>query len=358
MALDEERVQTLSLASDRSGEEAAHCLLDGLLEQALAHADRAVRIHTELWQALRDDGRSAKASFVFASRLQDRAEIRRAQCVALTDARRLVRVCRPAIEDCTRAIEMIRASGTPARGELPLWIPGVQLMRAEFRAFMDDAAGARADAAEAIARYREIQDPAGEETGPSLANALSRQADLLWRVAVRQESLAVRREAIEIYRPHAARGGALWSRRHRTGLDWATTPAYERFCRTALRLAEDSAPPRPSAARAVLVALQDAAEGYADLVPLLAYPRHTDSEAMARFTTSVRAIAQWLLACDERSLARRYEQWLRACTPRSAQDVAWADPVRRLRGDLEATAARHLPPPPSARRGATAGPSR
>jgi tetratricopeptide (TPR) repeat protein len=345
MARDEDQVEDLSRQSDLDGEKAAQRLLEGLPEQALAHADRAVHSHEKLWRSLDGDRRFQKASFVYAARLQDRAEIRRALCVALTDARRLMRICRPAIDDCTRAIDMIRASGRPARGELPLWIPGVLLMRAEFYSWMGDAAEARADADEAIARYRELQDPADEPDGPSLANALTRQADLLWRIGARQDSIAVHREAVETYRPHAVRGGQLWARRHRTGLDWATTPTFERFCRTASLLAERCAPARPSVARDALLALQDAAEGYADLVPLRDFPRHAGSEAMARFTASVWTIQQWLVACDEQHLANRYGQWLRASKPRSAQDDRWADPIRRLRPDVEVAAGRYLPVP-------------
>ena len=338
MPLDES-VEELRKESDVHGEQAVLCFLEGRFDQALGYADRAVQAHDELCRALGGGPSLLLATHVYATRLIHRAEIRRALCRTLPDPRLRERECRPALEDCRLAVEAFRRGAAAARGELPLWIPAAQLLAAEFHAWAGEPYTALDQSVQAIAHYR-TRGIAGPEGGAVLAHALARCADLLWVAGARQESLDARCEAVETYRAHTAVGGLLWDRRHNQGVTWSTTPTYEDFCRTAQLLAGCAGEPRAGAAPAVLPALQDAVEGWAELVPLHDYPHHQPSTAMSELTASALTMQRWLGALGEQELAQRYYQAFRSCVPRTPHDQRWAVPVRELRADVEAAAAR------------------
>ena len=336
MPLADRRIQDLIHESEVHGHQAVMCHYEDRLDQALSYADRAIQAHDELWQSLPDDDpHFVAAAYGYAVRLGDRAEIRRRLCLRHTDERRRARESRPALDDCLRALDAFRAGGGPVPDHLALLLPDLHLMTAEFRAWVGEPQAAVAAATRAIGRYRAL------DGGLVLAHALARCADLLWTAGAWQESIDARCEAIESYRPHVQRDAPLWANRYNQGVQRAPTATFETFCRTAGDLALCVGTPRPAAARVVLPALQDAVEGWAELVPVYAYPQHQHGVPMSTFTATALNMQRWLEGLGEHALAQRYYRAHQSCVPRTPHDQRWANPVRDLRADVEEVARAH-----------------
>jgi len=247
------RYEELVRAADYHGEGSARLYLAGEYANALIGCGHSVDALEALHRNDRSDRRIVD---VLADRLRDRAEIRREVGRTSADPAEAAEQYRLGIADTTRAIALRESLGPP---EYPLWVPNVRLQRAEFHAHLGAAEPARADAAAAVAGHREHRTAGDEDTETLMAVALARQAEVL--ALIGSPALEARREAVTLYRAYDSQG---LRTRHQHGLIWSSTPTWPRYCATAVDLARDLGPPNADHAPEALLALQDAAEGFAD----------------------------------------------------------------------------------------------
>ena len=312
--LDDEQRDELRRGSNHFGEQAARAFLDGALDVALGSSDRAIRDHEAL---VADDPHDREVLDVLADRLRDRAEFRRHAVLAALQAGRDDEARTHAdagIADGERAIEL-HEQVTDAAGPFPLWVPSVRLLLAEMYAAAGRPDAARRQGDEALDAYRRSV-PAPDEADATdadghalaLAHALLRHADVLAHSAP-AESLALRRASVDLVRHHAHGGGPLWRERHEARPTWASVPSWRQFAGSAYDLALALAPPRADVAGEALLALQDAVEGYAALVPdsSMAWLGSQVHRDMAWLQASVHALVAWLEVGSGHELAAAYE---------------------------------------------------
>jgi tetratricopeptide (TPR) repeat protein len=335
----ESRREELALESNHFSEQAAYAHLDGAHEYALAASDRAIKAHERLLRARRGDREVVE---VLAHRYRDRADIRRELGRSMerrSDQVGAAAQFRAGIADGERAIALYRESGAGEGGVYPLWVPSVQLLVGELLAWTGDAGAAREEADRAMPAYRAVPVEQ-EQSALDLAHALSRYADVLERTGARDEALAARREAVAFYRRHLGPDGRLWRNRLSRGTAWVSTPTWERWCETAVSLARQLESVGLEAAPEALAALQDAAEGFAGLVPdhmlsrlLPGVQGHVD-----RMDRVVGALEAWLVELGHHELADAYRRTsARLVSYGGGHD--WPAVLRQLRPALDAALA-------------------
>jgi hypothetical protein len=321
------------------GERAARAYLDGDLEPALAAADRAVAAAGTLH---REDTGDHEVADVFAERLRTRAEIRLVLASVQRDRAEELVAC--GIDDATRSIALIEElKGKPA-ARFPLRTADLRLLLGDLHAAAGNLDLALRSAVSSIEDHRRSHR-AGDESGDlSLARALCRYADLLDTVGADQ-AVTVRRESVALYRPYARPGAHLWTVRFSRGTTWLSTPTLERFCQTAYRLASSLGPPSIRWAAEAMLALQDAAEGFAGLLPdatpaaVLMFADPAYLARLADVSGVLREQADWSRGISAPWLVRAYEEAERLVTTRPLGENLY-DLVSEIRAPLEETLAR------------------
>ena len=336
----ESRREELALESNHFSEQAAYAHLDGAHEHALAASDRAIKAHERLLRARRDDREVVE---VLASRYRDRADIRRELgrwMAGRSGHEEAVAQYRAGIVDGERAIALYRESGAGEGGVYPLWVPSVQLLLGELHAWTGDADAAREEADRAMPVYRAVPIEQ-EQSALDLAHALSRYADVLERTGARDEALAACRESVAIYRRHLEPQGRLWQNRLSQGTAWVSTPTWQRWCETAVDLARRLESEGLDAAPEALLTLQDAAEGFAGLVPDHMFNRLLPGvqDQVARMDRVVGVMEAWLIEIGQNDLADQYRRTSTTLVNYGG-GRDWPAVLRQLRPALEAALAR------------------
>ncbi|MDB1088272.1 hypothetical protein PJ985_11925 [Streptomyces sp. ACA25] len=377
MLLLRKRREALVRATDVHGEQAVLLHLDGQHETALEASVRATRAAEKLHRADRKDQEVRK---VLSARYRDRADIRRElgnHCALQNGSSRALVQYRAGVKDTKRAIGLLEGSEEAAA--YPLLVPSLRLLTAEFLARTGDRTGEAArERQSALADYRSHTQRSEERGALDLAWALTRVADVLLLTGDGQGSLVARQESLELFRRHLGRNSLLWTGRHRERATWVTTPTLERFSNSAHAFAVQLQPPGwsgmpwpagrgsrsplpdpadGSAVPAALDALQDAAEGFADLLPKEGFGPVLNSPAYERRTLALNnvgiALRRWLEMAGAPGLAVRYNEAIHAIleqvhaeqmramlghlSPATPGDE-WSAPLRALRPSLEQVA--------------------
>jgi hypothetical protein len=341
VAMPQRRRERLARESNLFGEQAALLHLDGHHERALAAAYRAVEAQEALYKGLPDDDEVGR---VYANRRRDRAEIRREWGIELEGGGSIasaIEQYRLGVSDAKHAIDAYERTDPTSADHDPLWVPTMRLLLAELLGWSGSHDQARKVADGAIAVLRASREPTDEGSTLAFAYGLARYAYLLAFIGDDPGALVARRESVDLTRPWLRREGKLWSWRHSRGTTWITTPTLERFCRTAYYLALDLEPPNALAAPEALLALQDAAEGFADLVPTsLVVVSEEVRDIVSCLGDTTFAIERWLDFLGEPDLARRYAETFRGIHEIRGE---WSAPIRALRAQLTAIVARYQP---------------
>ncbi len=330
MPMSQEQWTALSRESSYFGERAALMYLDGHLEPALEAANRAVRASARLHEDALDSREAAEA---FADGLRNRAEIQFALVRARAYDRpaRAKRLARAGLRDAAQVMMLYEELRDD---RFPLRPAEVMLMRSEFHGIVGEAGQAQRYADLAIDGYRRHHQIGDEDSDLYVARALCRYARVMTAIGARKLALTAQRESVSLYRPHAGQGGGLWSRRFSTGATWLSTPTLERFCQGAYGLAMELGPPNAAAAPEATLALQDAAEGFAGLLPdqETGLPLATDRAHYRRRAAD--ALSQqrgWLQAIGQPRLAARYQEVAHALATATS---GWHQAVWQLRAPL------------------------
>jgi len=262
MRLSEKRWIKLARQSNHHGEQAARLYLGGYYEIAMKAADRAIRAASKLHKSDRGDRDVVE---VLADHLRNRAEtqsswVRTPDVWNTASARRLIK---GGIADATRALSLFEELAAAPGAPFPVRPAEVRLTLSELHQMAGDLTRARELAESAIADYRRHCDTDDRDTLLKFARALSRYADVVTAADPTDDALAARRRSIELSRPDAGQDGWLWTTRFDRHLIWLSSQTLERFCLTASLFAAQLGPASASAAAEALLALQDAAEGYA-----------------------------------------------------------------------------------------------
>ena len=330
MPMSREQWTALSRESSYFGERAALMYLDGHLEPALEAANRAVRASAKLHENAPDSREAAEA---FADGLRNRAEIQFALVRARAHDRpaRAKKLARSGLRDAARVIDLYQQLHDD---RFPLRPAEVMLLRSEFHGIVGEAGPARRYADLAIGDYRRHHRIGEEDSDLYLARALCRYARVMTAIETHKLALAAQRESVSLYRPHAGQGGGLWNRRFSRRTTWLSTPTLERFAQGAYGLATELGPPNPADAQEAMLALQDAAEGFAGLVrgsepglPLSA----ADVHFLRRTAEALSQQGGWLQAMGQSGLAGRYLQVARALATATG---GWHEAVWLLRAPL------------------------
>lgn len=336
----ESRREELALEANHFGEQAAYAHLDGAHEHALAASDRAVKALERLHRAFAEDREVTEG---LSEALRNRAEIRRELGRRLDragDRAAATAQFRAAIPDAERAIALRRESGAGADGKFPLWVPSVQLLLGELHVWSADGRAAEEVAGRAMAVYRTVST-ADQEIALVVAHALSRHGTLLADIADLDGALVARRDSVALYRRHLGPEGRLWRNRHSQGTAWVSTPTWGRWCDTAVDLARLLKVLRLDAAPEALLLLQDAAEGYAALVPDHMFNRLLPGTQghVARMDRTVTELESWLAELGHGDLADLYRRTAYTLVTHGGRSD-WPGVLRDLRPALDAVLAR------------------
>lgn len=317
----------LAQASNYFGEQAALLYLDGRYELALDAVTRAVKAAGTLH---RWDRKDRDVVEVLADGLRDRAEIQSswARTAQVWDTPQAHGLIKDGIADADRALDLYDELATASDGRFPARPAETRMTLSELHSMAGHDEPARRHAELSMVDYRRYRDTG---TDLSFARALGRYADVV--AAERDLALAARRESVELSRPHARPDGWLWTTRFDRGLIWLSTPTLARFCRTANFLAEQLGVQDASTAAEAMLALQDAAEGYAGLIVHLSLLLDPRLEGFWLTSSALKLQAEWLQAIGEPGLADAYQTARRNLA--TCVNGGWHELVAQLRPPLE-----------------------